>query len=1206
MKPMLQHSVILLATFASTVAVRPVEQDVHNSNGPLLMDLMQTPRHHGDGLLQAELDMDPSVGTTKDPVLEDSGGGGEMWWQNYLSFWATAMGLYAAAVASSFLLYMRIHNEDATLADHTSDRASLALMETGASNKRGSKVNKSGSPDEVGSSYGTRLRFPNRAMEVQWLQEMADPHRLRSGAATLAVLSVTLIVYHLARLSQTLRTECLVEKGMINWSAHVARYAALLVAAAASVACHRAPSETLYWPVMLFYFFYTVGTALPPFEWSCETLSSVCLSDALSALEEEDVSKSNHFIKKAVANCDCSLQGSTATLMVITWILALPALLPRYEHMHLVWIWLFLVYLGWTIAFNFLVIYPAKNAYDKNDVALRFLVLMAALIGATVKKYYIERAQRAKFADDVKEHAASKRIFRILMYMMPDHVILPMLRDPGNAIAEDIGRVSILFIVIADFEKFATAKTPKELLQFLNDQFTEMDHICARHKVTKIETVCEEYVAAVGVLPAEQEETQQVGHASQVERMFRAAGEILELQTAEVRFKMGVETGPIVAGVIGTKLPRYRLFGNTINTAARMMQKGKEGKVQFGEETKKELVAPDLLKRTECRGLVAMKGKGDVMAYNFGVEEVKSAPAAEADGSDRSKRRRGLAERICVERGYRPKAEVDVSSIGNEPGALTSTASQSSFLEEEREVNKRFQAALQSLDEAERDVTFWGFASGHTEEDWLKWHHENSFCDSLTCRYGEVAIMNIVLLLLEFGYMFRVRAWEYTSEFYTSGELRLPIFTSCRTVALLIRCGWWYVSCASNWIVANPHSSQTLLIFSSTVIIALFWYSYDTLITSDSDLYNMEILQQSKGEGLKADRDQVFVIMFTLVIIHEIGKHDFIFKQSLWFVFACMLGAMIDPLRRTFETMYGFNVWPALYSLQGRCILFANVVMNSVFCWYNESISRTRFRTWTQVTTAQQRTEHILEKLMPVLVVRELASLPPGVTELPSHKYRHATIAQSDLCGFTALSSSRTPQEVVSFMGELFGAFDKLADKHGVYKVETVGDAYLAGMGEQPLTEENSPVRVLLFALDMVRAVFAWSLRRGFNVRCRCGVHYGECIGGIVGDTMQRYHLFGDLLRVIEIMESTAPEARVQVSHACREEVERQLKDGVPGLPEEISFEVRGVDELKTSKGEVHTLDEVGGKATSLVCSNMPLQSPPEYPETLKEVVTED
>lgn len=212
---------------------------------------------------------------------------------------------------------------------------------------------------------------------------------------------------------------------------------------------------------------------------------------------------------------------------------------------------------------------------------------------------------------------------------------------------------------------------------------------------------------------------------------------------------------------------------------------------------------------------------------------------------------------------------------------------------------------------------------------------------------------------------------------------------------------------------------------------------------------------------------------------------------------------------------------------------------------------------------------------MPPLVVQELRKIRTNEIT-PSHQYKFATIAQSDLCGFTKLASSRTPQEVVEFMSELFGKFDTLTDTFGIYKVETVGDAYIAGMAEAPLTLANSPTSVILFGLAMVEAVNEWAEKMGVSVKCRVGVHHGACIGGIVGNDMQRYHLFGNLMSGVEVLESTAPEGMVQVSQASKEAVEMEIVDKSQVPP--LVFEIRSGPHLQTSKGELHNFEEVGGR----------------------------
>ncbi|CAE8607669.1 unnamed protein product [Polarella glacialis] len=155
-----------------------------------------------------------------------------------------------------------------------------------------------------------------------------------------------------------------------------------------------------------------------------------------------------------------------------------------------------------------------------------------------------------------------------------------------------------------------------------------------------------------------------------------------------------------------------------------------------------------------------------------------------------------------------------------------------------------------------------------------------------------------------------------------------------------------------------------------------------------------------------------------------------------------------------------------------------------------------------------------------------------------------------------------------------------------VCKIETVGDAYIAGQAEVPLTRENSPrISVALFALGMVEALVEathnWSRMKGESVSCRVGIHSGRCVGGIVGTDMQRYHLFGDLLTTLELLESTAPRGRVQISNAYKKSLELELRAGQTVIMDSsgmsVSVESRAEPSLMTSKGDVIAYHEVGG-----------------------------
>ncbi|CAJ1355217.1 unnamed protein product [Effrenium voratum] len=207
----------------------------------------------------------------------------------------------------------------------------------------------------------------------------------------------------------------------------------------------------------------------------------------------------------------------------------------------------------------------------------------------------------------------------------------------------NVKRASILFVMFVDFDQ--TARRPAELLEYLNSYFTNFDRTCAKHEVTKIETVGEEYVCAVGVIPRDIEADEALGHGVILHRLIKAATEILQVQrdaeSEEVKLKMGIHTGPVVAGVIGQKLPRFRLFGDTINTAARIMQKGLPGELQFGKATR-DCLPPGVSCR--FRDNIEMKGKGKVPTWLLGSEESKRRKAPKAPKEAKMAKRVSFAE----------------------------------------------------------------------------------------------------------------------------------------------------------------------------------------------------------------------------------------------------------------------------------------------------------------------------------------------------------------------------------------------------------------------------------------------------------------------------------------------------------------------------------------------------------------------------------
>jgi class 3 adenylate cyclase len=943
-----------------------------------------------------------------------------------------------------------------------------------------------------------------------------------------------------------------------------------------ALVCWKFPNDVIYYTLLVCFLCYEFACANPPFRLTCPDLVSEC----------ED----HQDAEKLVKPLDCSLQGRTEQQLLMTTLLFMPWMVPLLANMLYVWITFSGLFTLSTVIHR-----TRKNTayFTWYHILVSVLLMTFASVLAHIRKKWLERTQRMVFVSDETERETTEKMFRIFQYMMPAHIVVPMLLDPTAHIAESIDRVSILFVVIADFGQFTETMSSHELLVFLNDIFESMDSLCLEHNVTKVETVGEEYVACVGVVPRDRQEYEETkSHTSSLERLVEVAGKMLELQKDNVAFKMGIHTGPIVAGVIGKKLPRFRLFGDTINTAARMMQKAPPGRLQFGAETKQDWPTSF---DVDDRGEVEMKGKGMVKAWLFPTEEEVKISNRLKQNSTKPKiqKRKSLLNELLDDRpaprkkgimqtlaGVKMQTLVD--SFGGIPASFESNTSEST-----KAMNVNFDHVLSEIDRQKAELTgvMGKGMSPELEEKWLAKFHRGEVCNNLYHRINLGLVALSILTCLEACYMlFLGESWRTPHPFFHGGW-RPSVFMGCRVSIFLILLGWWLVPEA--FLHKNMRFVQFGMLFSICTICCLFFVSYDMIQTGSTFDHISWIYDENyKNNNFKAPFDQVFTVLFVLVFYMATTVQPLHFFQSFAFpVVACVLVTPFSYLINN-KDEDGVNWWQAFgteertYGNEGRTLFVTCSFVSTFLAYVTEVSHRQRFKAAENKDVAEQRILDILATLMPPMLVKDLRQSNLGEV---THTYKKATIAQSDLCGFTKLAATRTPQEVVMFVSDLFGRFDALTDDHGVYKVETIGDAYIAGQAEQPLTEKNQPVSVILFGLAMVRACNEWAKGMGVDVKCRVGVHHGECVGGVVGRDMQRYHLFGHFMTSLDVLEATSEEGVAQVSSACKAAVENQLEAEKRTAEDAFGgFEARTEGILRTSKGEVHELDEVGG-ATFLV-----------------------
>lgn len=252
------------------------------------------------------------------------------------------------------------------------------------------------------------------------------------------------------------------------------------------------------------------------------------------------------------------------------------------------------------------------NAFTLKQLEIINLLSSQAAISIQNAQLYNTLEQKVAQRTEalVAERAKSERLLRNIL---PESIV-ERLKENERDIADRFDEVTVMFCDIVQFTSLSSQIPPSRLVQFLNQIFSEFDHLCEVHQLEKIKTIGDAYVAVGGLPGSAPNHTLAVANMAldMLKTIQSVSLPIEELAHQSPKLRIGIHVGPVVAGVIGKRKFAYDLWGDTVNVASRMESHGEAGKIQVTETVYHKLAHHY---RFERRAPIEVKGKGQMTTY---------------------------------------------------------------------------------------------------------------------------------------------------------------------------------------------------------------------------------------------------------------------------------------------------------------------------------------------------------------------------------------------------------------------------------------------------------------------------------------------------------------------------------------------------------------------------------------------------------------
>eukprot|EP00931_Biecheleriopsis_adriatica_P084810 TRINITY_DN5885_c0_g1_i1.p1 TRINITY_DN5885_c0_g1~~TRINITY_DN5885_c0_g1_i1.p1 ORF type:complete len:1099 (+),score=198.08 TRINITY_DN5885_c0_g1_i1:23-3319(+) len=763
----------------------------------------------------------------------------------------------------------------------------------------------------------------------------------------------------------------------------------------------------------------------------------------------------------------------------------------------------------------------------------------------------------------------------LLQSMLPS-TILMKLQSGMDITPERFDSVTVVFAEICHFSSITQNASANDVVVILNDVFRAMDELTDKWGVHKVETVCQVYMAVAGC-PERSEDHAQLAANMALDMLkcikdafnpkstsqshpLRKSKAILGDKKLEIH--VGLNSGPVRAGVIGIRNTRFKLFGDTVNTASRMESTCAPQRAQVSPSTHSLLQkSKDWHFAFEERGEVQIKGKGIMRPYYL-LESWLAPSALESNLP--------LVMPATLNQNVqalnRQKSMRSVRSGGGLASIQMHDVMQGlSNMRDREHMHPKASPLASKFYEPSAEVACRAGTSGASAGFKLAFRR---------------MILKITVNLKQEDYqtqdLLQALDEDY-DEFQTShfsnrlAGLRSKGLVGILLMSLLAWTDFWYYAAIGDW-TFNMHLTVTLRTGISVPLIVL-------------------LLMLSQAPDLFAKHGQWLATLLILAIGGLVVHSSFTSYGGdpglfIAFLFLYLDVNILDMRWRLLASVLLLCIYTVLaIVLAAEHILSLVVFLVFIFfCFclavhgqeHYTHLSDFKLRALQtqkdKMTEVQDMKWQLLKDFLPPTIARRLMDRN---VDYISETYQDVTILFTDMKGFTAFSSKLDPAELAVFLNSLYSAFDEILERFGLHKVEVIGDAYFVVSGA-PETEANiilTPEENAAFAADAALAMVnvLGTICEDDSVCIRVGLHSGSAVGGVVGQKDPRFHLFGHTVELANRMEEYGEPNRVHISEATHKRLQTLASEWSHRGDDIFKFEDRGPIEIASEPQPVNT-----------------------------------